>query len=388
GTWLLNGLSIHRMYEQRIRRTWIISGVPPSQKARDDLRGKDWERTWVRPDLTVGGLAAEPEKITSPYPMWVTALNMAGSTNVALLGRKSDGFVIGPVVCGSRTTGWVKTEESAAFRNMRLSTAATISGAAVSPNMGTTTHPTLAIAMTLFNVRLGMWVKNPLRPTKTKERVISALQRLFSVYWNELGGRASHRGAWVYLSDGGHFENLGIYELLRRRCKYIIAVDATGEPGGNGPLNFGGIGIPLRMARTDFGVEVKLDIRPLERDLATGHAGSYFAVGRIRYPKAEGGHGNPDALDSDRDTGYLVVIKSSLVDRTVPPDVINYFRQENSDFPYDSTVDQQFAQPQFESYRQLGFIAGAAVADAAVGSTLDMRFQALHQAYQSRLAVP
>lgn len=381
GVGLLNGLSIHRLYEHRIRRTWVLSAVPPWGRKLSDVDSRKWEHVWVRPDLKVGGLAAEPNEATSPYPIWVAALNMPGSTGAALLDRKSDGFVIAPTYCGSTITGWRKTADMPVFRDMKLSTAATISGAAVSPNMGMTTHPTLAIVMTLFNVRLGMWVTNPRTPLNATERVVGVLHRVFGLYWNELVGRASHRGPWVYLSDGGHFENLGIYELLRRRCKYIVAVDATGEPVGKGPLNFGGIGIPLRMARTDFGIEVKMDLSGLERDRESGFAKSYFAVGRIRYPRAGGGHGDVDAPD-DPDTGYLVLIKSGVVAGTVPADVINYVRKENPGFPYDSTLDQQFAQPQFESYRQLGFIAGSAVTTAAGSGPVGGRFGAIAAAYR------
>jgi hypothetical protein len=403
GVGLLNWLSIHRLYEQRIRRTWVIAAVPPVRRPREaGISGGAWRDTWVRPDLKIGRLADTQGSSSSPYPLWITALNMPGSTGAAQLDRKSDGFVIAPLYCGSGVTGWRGTRDTPAFADMRLSTAATISGAAVSPNMGMTTHATLAVVMTLFNVRLGMWVTNPRAPRTAMERAIGVLHRVFGLYWNELVGRASHRGPWVYLSDGGHFENLGIYELLRRRCKYIIAVDATGEPAGKGPLNFGAIGIPLRLARIDFGVEVRLDLSGLERDPQTGLAKSPFAVGRIRYPKAGGGHGNPDD-PGDVDTGYLVIIKSGLVrdadlvrDR-IPADVINYLRQENPGFPYDSTLDQQFSQPQFESYRQLGFIAGNQVAEVVKTATTGVpkpgavpgihdRFAALDATYRAKLA--
>jgi hypothetical protein len=386
GVGLLNGLSIHRLYEHRIRRTWVISALPPWGRKLSSEDARRWMRVWVRPDITVGRLAAEPMNgAASPYPIWVAALNMPGSTGAALLDRKSDGFAIAPLYCGSTITRWRKTEDMPAFRDMKLSTAATISGAAVSPNMGMTTHPTLAIVMTLFNVRLGMWVTNPRTPETAAERVIGVLHRVFGLYWNELVGRASHRGPWVYLSDGGHFENLGIYELLRRRCKYIVAVDATGEPAGNGPQNFGGIGIPLRMARIDFGIEVKIDLSGLERDAETGLAKSYFAVGRIRYPRTGGGHGDPSD-PNDPDTGYLVLIKSGLVPGTIPPDIANYRRQENPGFPYDSTLDQQFAQPQFESYRQLGFIAGNEVVTAAGTGSIRARFDAMAESYRKAIA--
>jgi hypothetical protein len=119
---------------------------------------------------------------------------MPGSTGAAQLDRNSDGFVVAPLFCGSGVTGWRRTSDVPAFRDMKLSTAATISGAAVSPNMGMSTHATLAVVMTLFNVRLGMWVTNPHEPREAIERTIGAFHRVFGLYWNELAGRASHRG--------------------------------------------------------------------------------------------------------------------------------------------------------------------------------------------------
>ena len=170
-------------------------------------------------------------------------------------------------------------------------------------------------------------------------------------------GRASHDNPYVYLSDGGHFENMGIYELMRRRCKFIIAIDGTGEPPVDQPLAFGGLGLCLRRARIDFGVLVDMDLRPMFRDKETGQVKSYFAVGQIRYPSANG-HGKP----GDDDSGILVYIKAGINEKTMSADLINYHRSVNPNFPHDSTANQQFDEPQFESYRELGFLAGQAVA--------------------------
>jgi hypothetical protein len=364
GASLLNRLSLNFMYEQRIQQTWVISGNTRGRRGRKEASTRDGFTMYSRPDLTLGDLSRALPKSppTAPLQLVVTALNIQGSTTLALLDRKADSFVLSPIFCGSGVTGWQATVNRRRFRNIRLSQAATISGAAVSPNMGMATHPTLSIITTFLNIRLGAWVSNPNPPAGFKGMVAAVWERFPGLYWREMLGSATHSSPHVYLSDGGHFENLGVYELLRRRCKYIIAVDATGEPIGKGSLNFGGLGIPLRMARTDFGVEVDMDLGPLERDGTTGYVRSYFAVGRIRYPRATGKHGDPKNL-ADPDTGYLVLIKTGLVERTLPTDIINYLRQVNPKFPYDSTLDQQFDQPQFESYRQLGFVAGGQVAE-------------------------
>lgn len=385
GTALLNRLSLNNLYEERILRTWVIAAKPPKRKGQAVAQGI-WRKVWERPDLTMGslrrknGIGPGESAPSSPLHLVVTALNTTGSKLLPRRDRRAESYVISPTTYGSNATGWGTTTEvtETELGNMRLSQAAAISGAAASPNMGMKTHPTLSVVTTLLNIRLGAWVANPDWGKRWEQRASLpwwkelALwkeligERFPGCYWQEMMGKAYDAGPHVYLSDGGHFENLGIYELLRRRCKFIIAVDATGEPQGDKAVNFGGIGIPLRLARIDFGVEVDIDLRLLERSKETGYAGSYFAVGRIRYPRMarDNRHGKASDL-TDQDTGFLVLIKSGVVEGALSPDIINYMRQVNPRFPYDSTLDQQFEQPQFESYRQLGYIAGRAVTDAA-----------------------
>ena len=148
-------------------------------------------------------------------------------------------------------------------------------------------------------------------------------------------------------------------------------------------MTFDGIGLALRRARVDFGVLVDIDLRPMMRDPENGNVKSYFAVGVIRYPKKEG-HGG--AAPEDEDSGILVYIKGGIVADSIPPDLINYHRGVNPNFPHDPTADQQFDEAQFESYRELGFLAGQAVCrrtgqDQDTGS----RFASLSSAYQDLL---
>ena len=195
---------------------------------------------------------------------------------------------------------------------------------------------------------------------------------------------ASHKQAMVYLSDGGHFENLGLYELLRRRCKYIVAVDGTGEPSEKQPLRFDGLGLAVRRARVDFGVLVDIDLRPMMRDPGTGHVKSYFAVGLIRYPRKDDGHGS--AEKEDEDSGILIYIKGGIVEDSIPPDLISYHRGINPNFPHDPTADQQFDELQFESYRELGFLAGqAACKDTEKDQDAGTRFENMASSYQEIL---
>ena len=157
----------------------------------------------------------------------------------------------------------------------------------------------------------------------------------------ELFGRTDDKSTWVYLSDGGHFENLGIYELVKRRCQYIIACDASQDAD----LSFDDLGNAIEKCRRDLGVEVTIDVSRIRRGKSTednepAWSGLHFAVGDIQYP----GSGPTGAK--------LLYIKSSMTGEE-PVDVLSYHKQHPA-FPHDSTANQFFDETQFESYRRLG----------------------------------
>jgi hypothetical protein len=218
-------------------------------------------------------------------------------------------------------------------QGVKLGTAMTISGAALSPNMGFYTSGPLSFLMTLLNVRLGWWLGNPRHRERWKEPSPKAgLLYLF----RELFGGTNERSSYVHLSDGGHFENLGIYELVRRRCTYIVAVDA----GEDRAHQFSALGNAIQKCRTDFGVDIEIDLSGLrpagDRRLAARHC----AVGRIHY-------------DRNRNfVGTLVYLRPTLTGDE-PPD-IDAYAARNRAFPHQPTSDQWFDEAQFESYRALG----------------------------------
>ncbi|MFP5465551.1 MAG: hypothetical protein ACLGHR_12375, partial [Gammaproteobacteria bacterium] len=226
-----------------------------------------------------------------------------------------------------------------------LGTAMAISGAAASPNMGYHSSPALTFLMTVFNVRLGHWSPNP-----AAARVWTHHDPRFGGGYllRELFGQTDHSSPFVYLSDGGHFENLGVYELVRRRCACIVAIDA----GQDGAGQFDDLGNAIRKCYADFGVVI--DIRG--EDLRDG----YVAVGHIRYP--------------DAPTADLLYIKPRLVGGE-PADLLNY-KLTHPGFPHQSTTDQWFDESQFESYRKLGHHIGLAVFGGALETASQRRQQA------------
>jgi hypothetical protein len=236
-----------------------------------------------------------------------------------------------------------------------------VSGAAVSSNMGAQSIKPLTATLALLNIRLGYWLRNPLKlanagPRRANGRfhVVADFIRLRNILANyyflaELFGRLTENRKSVYLTDGGHIENLGIYELLRRRCRVIIAVDAEADP----QMAFGSFNTLERYALIDLGIRIDLPWQQIANEsLATGaaidktgdapkHHGPHCAIGEISYP-------------GDR-KGILVYIKASLTGDE--NDCVIGYKKRYSDFPHETTLDQMFSEEQFEAYRALGFHA-------------------------------
>ena len=169
---------------------------------------------------------------------------------------------------------------------------------------------------------------------------------------NELLGAADDTSRYVMLSDGGHFENMGVYELVRRRCKYIVVCDSEADE----QQKLQGIGMAIRKCRIDFGVEIDLDLRPLQNPDLAGCSAAHCVVGTITYPEAP------------KDAGIVVYLKSSLTGDE-PGDVLNY-KKEDEPFPHDTTLNQWFTESQFESYRRLGHHAAMATFQPGRSSSL------------------
>jgi hypothetical protein len=164
----------------------------------------------------------------------------------------------------------------------------------------------------------------------------------------ELLGLTNDRAGFVYVSDGGHFENLGIYELIRRRCRFIIACDAEEDQS----FGFNGLGNAIRKCREDFGVEINTQVDLIHPDATTKLSRAHCVVGTVQYPDQGG-------------LGYLVYIKASIVGDE-PEDVLQY-RVKCPAFPHQSTGDQWFTESQFESYRRLGLHIAETTFQRAVG---------------------
>lgn len=288
--------------------------------------------------------SVERAPFAGPFPIVNCTLNLGGSSDLAVKTRRGDSFTMTPLHCGfnhkgprgrrfAPTGGYCPTESyCGSNESLTLGQAVAVSGAAANPNMGYHTSPLTSFLMTVFNARLGGWFANP--ALKKRATHVSPTFAFHSLV-NELFGTADDGSKFVDISDGGHFENLGIYELVRRRCRLIIAGDAECDPD----LAFGSLGNAIRLCEVDFGAKIKIDVSSIRKDERTGRSRSHCAVGRIEY--ANGGIGD------------LIYIKASLLENENTA-VLEY-QSDHHDFPHESTADQFFKENQFESYRKLGY---------------------------------
>ncbi|HYH67524.1 MAG TPA: hypothetical protein VD866_22700, partial [Urbifossiella sp.] len=272
-----------------------------------------------------------------------TALNLVAGRELAWQDRKAESFILTPTFCGSKGTGYARTT-AATKAELTLGRAVSISGAAVDSNVGVHQSSALIALMTVFNARLGWWMLNP-REKNWNARSPALARPLI----RELFGQTHAKWEYVHVSDGGHFENLGVYELVRRRCRYVVCTDAGTDPQAADD-NLANL---IRLCRTDFGVRIELDTSAFVRAGGTGPCRGHVAVGRIRY----------DDVDGGERPGVFVLLRTTLTGDE-PPDVQEY-ANKNPDFPWQTTTDQFFDEAQFESYRALGYhVATAAFADA------------------------
>lgn len=349
----VNQFSMHSFYRNRLARCYL--GASNTARNPDPLTGFD-----------VGDIAGmrmsnfQPKKnYTGPLPIFCATLNISVGEDLAWQERKAASFAFSPVLSGYYVpwtgghqrgelsyNGFVPTERFAdEDGGIHISTAAAISGAAISPNWGYHTSPPMAFLLTMFNMRLGWWMENPRRsflafnPNGPLPRRFPYPTPRFAPFQlvRELLGRIGDDRRFVYLTDGGHFDNMGLYELVRRRCYEVVICDAEEDAG---PV-FEGIGMAIRKCRIDFGVEIELDLNKLATDAATKLSKVHWILGSIKYPET-----------AEKTPGRILYIKSSITGREAG-DVYNY-RLQHTPFPQDSTSDQWFTESQFESYRRLG----------------------------------
>jgi hypothetical protein len=377
----INEFSMHAFYRNRLARCYL--GASNAARSPDPFTGFDEHDAAI----PISELCCA-HGYHGPFPIFCTSLNLTFGQDLAFQERKAASFAFTPLYSGydiswtasrsertrMRFNGFAKTETYAYGKpGIHISTAAAISGAAVSPNQGYHSTPAIAFLLTVFNVRLGWWLANPRKLTESGRLIrddrdlvddgpgsggssYPSASPPISLFYlaSELLGQADDTRRYVYLSDGGHFDNMGLYELVRRRCRFIVIGDAEQDAD----LKFEGIGMAIRKCRIDFGAEIALDVRSLQLAKDEHVSAAHCVTGTIRYPEDPGGE----------PSGIVVYIKSSLTGDE-PADIVNY-KNTDAAFPHDSTGNQWFSESLFESYRRLGHHIALSCFAPAVPSVL------------------
>ena len=290
-----------------------------------------------------------------------------------------------------------------------------ISGAAVSPLMGSATRQAYRILLTATNVRLGVWLPHPalvrearsridqqaadipgrpdrrwarrplllllwylsphplwdrkadlnadrearlwahvldlrLRGKLTGELWYRLMQPTVGLLWSEAVGHLSYRDTWMYVTDGGHYDNLGLVEALRRGARHIVVLDASGDRADTW-FTFGG---SIALARSDAGVSITLDPTMMIQ------GGTGLKPGQVVHPWAYGTFSRAAGLPGLPEEGDIWVCKLGWW-TGAPWDVLAY-AQEHSTYPCDSTLEQLYDAAEFEAYHELGEAAVRAAA--------------------------
>jgi hypothetical protein len=345
----VNRFSLHGMYRQRLVRTFLGASRPDRRPnaftgfdAHDDVRLHELRD--VRPLHVVNA-----------------TLNAVASTHVGRHQRQAQSFTFSPLHVGNQILGYrpaasYGSDGGGPATGLSFGMALAVSGAAASSALGIYSSKARAFLLTLANARLGLWFGNPQDP-KTSRSSDPPLG--VGPIVREMLGLTTDRNPYVYLSDGGHYENLGVWEMVARRCHRIVVSDAGCDP----EYSFADLANAIRRIRLDLGIPIQFPPLELTRS-GQGRTNPHVAIGTVRYSVIDG----PDAPD-----GTIIYLKATL-SGDEPVDVLNFATVDPA-FPHDSTGDQFFDEARFESYRTLGFHTVLSAADAVLKGVAPRSFE-------------
>ena len=348
-------ININRATQHRIYRDRLMEVFCAEQDALENCRWMPAARA-----NSADGYLRNMMNPQAPYHLINTCLVTTDSNDRRFRGRGGDNFILSPLYCGSDATGWAATD--AAMGNLSIATAAAVSGAALNAHTGPhgsglLRNKAYSAVLSFLGLNLGYWARNP-RKYHGHQRGDAPrfyMPNLLKPGIASLTGRhLNERGGYVQLSDGGHFENLAIYELIRRKVAFLWVSDAGQDVG----FSFEDMSNAVERVRVDFGVNIRFrdpgyDLThlipgsiasddPAEQNFFERYnlARRGYAIGTIEYP-------------DEPEPGIIVYVKSTLT-RGLPGDLYGY-KARNADFPHQTTLDQFFDEEQFEAYRELGY---------------------------------
>ncbi len=340
----LNDISIARFYRDRLKETFMADA-----KSLNPDRQEIFSKEAYLKDMCQ---RSEKAPYQGPYHIINANAIFVDSKQSKYNKRGGDSFIFSPLYCGSKATGWRETSDYLKGE-VTLATAMAVSGAAVNPHSGSsgrgvTRNKAVSFILGILNLRLGIWLPNPNPQFKPWNAFYPG--NFLQSAWYGIKSWTGHQGYFedagcLQISDGGHFENLGVYELIRRELDLIIISDASADVA----FTFADFRNALRLAEADLNVEIKLDdneklsnLMPDEgkaMGLPMAEAQKGYLSGTIRY--------------KNNNEGRFIYLKSTMIGgqriRT------KSYKLEYPRFPDQPTSDQFFDESQFSAYRDLGY---------------------------------
>jgi hypothetical protein len=357
----LNSWSMHPFYRERLSAAFALKRF----KACEEV----WSPTSIVEDdrlIDATRRPYDPEYLISEsQPDLFPELIICAAANVSKYGATPTKAPVTSFVLSRRDIGgpvigaWPALTYEAVLdkmpklkRNLTQPAAVAMSGASISPEMGRMTRAPLRFLLTMLNIRLGLWIPNPNRLAEfavRNEPHVRHPRPGLTYLLREMFGKDNPESKFLYVTDGGHYENLGLVELLRRHCRYVWCVDASGEQQDT----FSTIAGAVALAFSDLGCRIEIDpakdMAPVPAITKARAAKNLrpvvkrtFSVGTIYY--------DPNDLT---DIGRLVIIKTGVPD-DAPDDVSDFYENDKKSFPCDSTLDQLYTADRFDAYRSLG----------------------------------
>lgn len=335
----INFVGLHRFYRDRLMEAFmpsrdaVVRGRADFSPIADRLLLSDLVSS-VKPD------AGDPTRFPSPYPL-INTIAIFNDVDRRITGRGGDNFVLSPLFVGSALTGWERADiHTRRYGPLTVATAMAASGAAVNANAGyigtgVTRDRLVSAVMTVLNMRLGVWIGNPgNRGTRPWKRVPTFLSPMMGVGLFGWGHRRT--SPFVELADGGDFENLGLYELVRRKLGVIVVIDGEADS----TLALPALVSAINRIEEDFKATVSFIADSGPERFVPGAAGQDYPAG-VRYARA------PFLVATityaDNSQGALIYIKATMI-KNLNFTTSGYWAG-NQTFPHQSTADQFFPGP-------------------------------------------
>ena len=336
----INTFATHPVRRNRLLRVYLGA-------SNTSRRAQPFTDSNPQDDLALADLVPQ-RGYDGPLPIHDATLDLAVGREPPWQRRRRRPFVFTPIATGFEVLANQETASLAAHgyrptegyrqtgAGVTLGTAIAICGTGQSPAVGEVgTEAGMAFLLKIFNLRYGWWIGNP-RHRRTWFQIAPRVG-VFTLL-AELFGFNDATFPYVFLTEGGGYDSLSVYELVRRRCSLIVASDASVDPD----MSCEALGNAIRRCFTDLGIEIHIDTADLRLPDDDGESRAHCAVGSIRY----------DRVDHGASPGTLIYLKPGLTGDE-PHDVFS-FRMSSTAFPHETILDRDLDETRFESYRKLG----------------------------------